>query len=65
MQFCKDVYETFNGSSAIIILTEWKEFKDIEWVEVIKKMIQPAWIFDTRSLINGESVTNIGFKYWG
>ena len=64
-QFYEDVYETFNGSSAIIILTEWNEFKDIEWVEVIKKMIKPAWIFDTRSLINGEYVVNIGFKYWG
>ncbi len=64
-QFYEDVNETFEGSSAIIILTDWNEFKDIEWVEVIKKMIQPAWIFDTRSLINGEYVTNIGFKYWG
>ena len=64
-QFYKDVNETFKGSSAIIILTEWNEFKDIEWVEIIKKMIQPAWIFDTRSLINEKYVTNIGFKYWG
>ena len=64
-QFFKNVYETFNGSSAIIILTEWDEFKYIKWAEVIKEMIQPAWIFDTRSLINGEHATNIGFKYWG
>ena len=38
--------------SAIIILTEWEEFKNIDWEFFIKNMKKPSWIFDTRSIVN-------------
>ena len=55
--------EVANGSDAILILTEWGEFKKIEWVKISKLMRKPSWIFDCRDIIDlnhfGESDLNI------
>ncbi|MCR8538752.1 MAG: nucleotide sugar dehydrogenase [Prochlorococcus marinus CUG1439] len=52
-----------NGSDAILILTEWVEFKNIDWVKISKLMRKPSWIFDCRDIIDvnhfGESDLNI------
>ena len=52
-----------NGSDAILILTEWAEFKKIEWLKISKLMRKPSWIFDCRDIIDlndfGESDLNI------
>ena len=42
----KSVYD------AILILTEWNEFKEVNWAEISKIMRKPSWIFDTRSIAN-------------
>ena len=41
-------------SHAIIFLTEWDEFKNINLEFLIKIMKKPSWIFDTRLLVNIE-----------
>ena len=51
-------------SHAIIILTEWSEFKEIKWDKFFKKMAKPAWIFDTRSIINVDLAKKAGFNVW-
>ena len=45
-------------------MTEWDEFKLIDWVNISKIMRSPAWIFDTRSIINRELVKNCGLNIW-
>ena len=49
-------------ADAIIIITEWEEFKDLDWSEIYNVMSKPAWIFDTRILIDKNYLNNIGFK---
>ena len=49
---------------AVIILTEWEEFKNISWTNLIKKMKRPAWIFDTRSVVNVLKAEEAGFNIW-
>ena len=55
--------ELANGSDAILILTEWAEFKKIEWLEISKLMRKPSWIFDCRDIVDlnhfGECDLNI------
>ena len=34
-------------ADAVVVLTEWEEFKSIDWEQLIKIMRQPSWIFDT------------------
>ena len=49
---------------AIIILTEWSEFKELNWENLFKKIARPAWIFDTRSIINVKLAKKAGFNVW-
>ena len=56
--------DSIKDSHAIIILTEWEEFLQVNWSKLYEKMKRPAWIFDTRSIINIKEAENIVFKVW-
>ena len=62
------VYDTAlkaaKGVDAIIIMTEWEEFKNISWTSLIKEMKRPAWIFDTRSVVDVLKAEQAGFNVW-
>ncbi len=57
-------HEIFNNAYAIIILTEWEEFRKINWKLIAKKMIPPAWVFDSRSIVNTKEVKDAGLRLW-
>ena len=46
------------------MLTEWEDYKNIEWYHVAKKMIKPAWVFDARSVVNVDLVKKSGMNMW-
>ena len=48
--------EIFNNSYAVIILTEWEEYRKLNWKSIAKKMVPPAWVFDSRSIVNTNEV---------
>ena len=52
------------GADAIVVITEWEEFKFIDWNKINKLMRKPAWIFDTRAIINIEEANKAGFNVW-
>ena len=58
------IESAIDGSYAVIILTEWEEFKQAKWDLLFKKMKRPAWIFDTRSMIDVQMAEEIGFNVW-
>ena len=58
------IESAIDGSYAAIILTEWEEFKQAKWDLLFKKMKRPAWIFDTRSMIDVRMAEEIGFNVW-
>ena len=62
--FENDLNKVFEDSSAVIILTEWSQFKDINWIDVKQKMKSPPWIFDTRNIIDKLKLKEIGFRVW-
>ena len=45
-------------------LTEWEDYKNIEWYHVAKKIISPAWVFDARSVVNLDLVKKSGINMW-
>jgi len=61
---CQTVEEATLESHAVIILTEWDDFKKINWNKVSKNMNKPCWLFDTRFCTSREEVENAGFIYW-
>jgi UDPglucose 6-dehydrogenase len=57
MEACKDAH-------AVAILTEWDEFKELDWQFIYENMLKPAFLFDGRLLLDKSSLSNIGFNYF-
>ena len=55
-EFIIDIDESLFEADAIVILTEWEEYKNINWNLAQERMRKPAWIFDSRSLIDPEDI---------
>ena len=60
----KNIYDAARNADAIIILTEWPEFKNLDWNQISNIVRSPAWIFDTRYLLNPKDLSLIDINYW-
>ena len=56
--------EVFVQSDAVLILTEWDFYSKIDWQIESKKMRSPAWVFDSRSIVNQKKVIDAGLNFW-
>ncbi len=63
-EICKTAIEACTGSDAVIVLTEWNEFKLLDWQLIYEVMHKPAWVFDTRICLEKDNLKKIGFKVW-
>ena len=63
VQVFSDTKQLFENTNAIVILTEWDEFKDIDYANAFQKMIKPSWLFDGRGLLERQKIEQIGFKF--
>ncbi len=54
---------SLTGADASIILTEWKEYENIDWHMAKKIMRSPSWIFDARSILIPKTVRDAGLNY--
>ena len=48
------------GADAIVILTEWGVFKEIDWFRISSIMRKPSWLFDTRFCTTSKTLLKIG-----
>jgi len=62
VKICSSALEACKGAEAVVIATEWKEFKEIDWEKVYQGMNKPAFVFDGRLLVDAEKLQEIGFK---
>ncbi|MFS4469268.1 UDP-glucose dehydrogenase family protein [Maribacter sp. 2210JD10-5] len=56
-------YETLVNSDAVILLTEWKEFRSPDFNELQKQLKQPVF-FDGRNQFKDERMKKLGFEYF-
>ena len=63
-QSALDIKTALSNAEAAVILTEWEEYSKISWHQLANTMRKPAWVFDSRSIINPESVINSGLNFW-
>ena len=59
-----DVASTVAGADAVLILTEWQQYRHLDWATLAPLMRQPAWIFDARSVVDPEVIAEVGLKLW-
>jgi UDPglucose 6-dehydrogenase len=62
INYCANPYEAAEGADAILIVTEWAEFRDINWSRVASIVERPL-ILDGRNMLKAEDVTRHGFHY--
>ena len=62
--YSKNLEEIYNNADALIILTEWDQYRSINWDLVGKKMRSPSWVFDTRKILKKEKIKNCDFNFW-
>ncbi len=62
--YSNSLSDAAKSAHAILILTEWEEFKFINWKEISKNMSSPCWLFDTRLITNSDEAKASGIKVW-
>ncbi|MCG1037780.1 UDP-glucose dehydrogenase family protein [Polaribacter sargassicola] len=61
--YCSSKYEVLQDADALILLTEWKEFRSPDFVEIKQQLKQPI-IFDGRNQYNAFNLEEQGFEYF-
>ena len=64
INYCNSIKESFNNANAIIIATEWNEFRALNF-KVFKNLMKDNIIFDLRNIYNKEEITKLNFIYYG
>jgi len=62
--FEADPYAAAKEAHAIAILTEWTQFKELDYEKIYNSMIKPAFIFDGRNLIDHKKLYQLGFNVY-
>ncbi|MFH1645895.1 MAG: UDP-glucose/GDP-mannose dehydrogenase family protein [Candidatus Omnitrophota bacterium] len=62
VEFCEDMYAVANGSDALIITTDWPQFKNMD-LKRIKALLKRPIIIDGRNMFEPEDMQKLGFEY--
>ena len=57
-----DAYQAAEGADALLIVTEWPEFRDLDWRRIYQTMARPL-VLDGRNLLSPETMSTLGFEY--
>jgi UDPglucose 6-dehydrogenase len=60
--FCKDAYECAKGADAMALVTEWSDYKDLDFKKLAKLMHNPL-LLDGRNLYDPVKLRKLGFTY--
>ena len=65
IEIAGSVLEAVTDSHCVVVLTEWDEFKEVNFKEVYSLMHKPASLFDGRNILNLNELRSIGFSAVG
>lgn len=57
--------DAVDGSAAVIVATDWPEFRTADWAAIRSRMVTPYLVFDGRNCLDREAVTRAGLQYIG
>ncbi|KAJ6350642.1 hypothetical protein OIU78_006729 [Salix suchowensis] len=61
LHVCGMLMRQRKGAHGICILTEWDEFKTLDYQKIYDDMQKPAFVFDGRNVVDAEKLREIGF----
>jgi UDPglucose 6-dehydrogenase len=62
LKCAKDAYEAAQDADALLIVTEWPEFRDLDWKHIRQSMARPL-VLDGRNLLSPQEMSALGFEY--
>ena len=62
--YAADAYQALTGADALLLITEWSEFRVPNWSRVNDALRQPV-VFDGRNIYSGTELRALGFTYSG
>ncbi len=62
--FCATAYDVAKEADALLIVTEWNEFKQLNWEKIRTFMHRPV-VMDGRNIYDPQEMADRGFIYWG
>lgn len=65
IDFCVSAEEACHGAHALALLTEWDEFKELDFSSIHESMQRPPILFDGRNLLDLEALREVGFRAHG
>jgi len=64
IQYASNAYEAVRNAHAVVVVTEWPEFKQLDWAK-IKGLMKTPILVDARNCLDPDSMTKLGFLYQG
>jgi UDPglucose 6-dehydrogenase len=64
VQFIEDPYAAAAGSHAIAVMTEWQQYRELDYEKIFRSMVQPAFLFDGRNIVDHHRLYQIGFNVY-
>jgi UDPglucose 6-dehydrogenase len=64
VEFANDEYEVIEGADALVIITEWNQFRALD-MEKVKSLLKSPKIADLRNIYEPEDMRELGFEYIG
>ena len=60
--YAKDAYDAANGAHGLVIVTEWNQFRNLDWKRMTELLIEPV-VIDLRNIYEPERMQKLGFRY--
>ncbi len=62
--YAGSVEEAVEGADAVLVLTEWQHYRELNWSDLAGRMRKPAWVFDARAVADPVQIKAAGFSFW-
>ena len=62
---CKTAEDALDGAHAAVLVTEWPEFRELDWAGKVKDLMRNPLVVDGRNFLDDEALRAAGFTYEG
>ena len=57
--------DAIDGADAVVLVTEWPEFRDLDWTGDVRRRMRVPLVVDGRNFLDREQLVEAGFTYEG
>ena len=64
IEYTEDPYEAARGAHAIAVMTEWEQYRGLDYGRIFDSMEKPAFVFDGRNILDHTKLFDLGFSVY-